>query len=72
MEKFDVYIGCKVINARPMKHNEFLERRGDLLSVDPDKDGYMVIYPDGYESWSPKETFEIAYRLVSNKEKSLI
>ena len=24
--------------------------------------GYKVIYPDGHESWSPKDVFEAAYR----------
>ena len=27
--------------------------------------GYKVVYPDGYESWSPKEVFEAAYRPTS-------
>ena len=27
-------------------------------------DGYKVYYPDGYVSWSPKETFEKAYHEV--------
>ncbi|MFJ1257866.1 Gp49 family protein [Cupriavidus sp. CuC1] len=27
------------------------------------KPGYAVKYPDGYTSWSPKETFEAAYLL---------
>ncbi len=27
-----------------------------------DQPGYAVIYADGYESWSPKEPFEDAYR----------
>jgi hypothetical protein len=35
-------------------------------------EGYHVIYPDGYESWSPKAAFEEAYRLVSPAEKELI
>jgi hypothetical protein len=26
------------------------------------EDGYKVIYEDGYQSWSPKEVFEAAYR----------
>lgn len=26
------------------------------------EDGYKVVYKDGYESWSPKEVFEEAYR----------
>ncbi|MFM0300016.1 Gp49 family protein [Paraburkholderia sediminicola] len=41
------YIGSKQIVAWPE------ERDG--------KSGYAVKYPDGYTSWSPKETFEAAY-----------
>lgn len=26
-------------------------------------DGYYVVYEDGYESWSPKDAFEKAYRV---------
>lgn len=46
------YIGTKIIQAEPMQ-------RG---GVDGIKDGYKVVYPDGYESWSPKDVFEAAYR----------
>ena len=28
----------------------------------PEREGYLVQYPDGYISWSPKEVFEEAYR----------
>jgi hypothetical protein len=41
------YIGSKQIVA-------WEEERGG-------KPGYAVTYPDGYMSWSPKETFESAY-----------
>lgn len=41
------YIGSKQIQAWPF---EFEGR-----------EGYNILYPDGYESWSPKETFEAAY-----------
>ena len=34
--------------------------------------GYLVIYPDGYKSWSPKHVFEESYRMVSDKEKESI
>jgi len=42
------YIGTKIIQA------EFSYKNGD--------EGYKVVYPDGYTSWSPKEAFEEAYR----------
>ena len=44
----DTYIGLKTIKAEP----EF--RDGDA--------GYKVRYADGYESWSPAEPFNDAYR----------
>jgi hypothetical protein len=43
------YIGTKIIQARPWPNAEA-------------QDGYKVIYPDGYTSWSPKAAFEEAYR----------
>lgn len=52
------YIGTKVIQARPQLKDE--------------KEGYKVIYEDGYESWSPKEVFERCYREITEKEKALI
>ena len=41
------FIGTKLIEAEPA------ERYG--------QEGYKVLYPDGYESWSPKDVFEKAY-----------
>lgn len=55
--KEKLYIGAKIIRAIP-------EERQNVK-------GYKVIYPDGYVSWSPKETFENAYREVTNSEKEL-
>lgn len=55
------YIGTKIIHAEPMKAEDFkvhpLQVMGDC------HDGYYVIYEDGYESWSPKDAFEKAYRV---------
>lgn len=50
------YIGTKIIQARPMM--------GPAGNMYPDQDGYEVVYPDGYTSWSPKAAFEQAYRLT--------
>lgn len=44
------YIGTKIIHAVDEKHSE------------SGREGYRVRYADGYESWSPKEAFEDAYR----------
>lgn len=59
MPETKAYIGTKLIRAFRESHED---GRG----------GYRVIYPDGYESWSPRETFEAAYREVSDAEKKLI
>ena len=44
------YVGTKIIHAVDEKHSE------------SGREGYRVRYADGYESWSPKEAFEDAYR----------
>lgn len=49
------YIGTKIIEAEPMSR----------ANGDKSEDGYKVRYPDGYESWSPKDVFEEAYRKAS-------
>ena len=50
------YIGTKIVMAEPCERWE--EGRDVKAAVQ----GYKVIYPDGYESWSPKKVFEEAYR----------
>lgn len=70
MEK---YIGTKLIEAEPAYRCTDNQMRVDII-VDPDEaatyykseDGYRVRYPDGYESWSPKDVFEAAYRRTDN------
>ena len=67
------YIGTKVINAEPMSKKSFDKKiKGEHDDSSTDMAGYMVIYEDGYKSWSPKETFERAYREVTPEEKALI
>ncbi len=60
------YIGTKMIHARPMTRGAYNEYRGWTIPADenPEDDGYLVRYPDGYESWSPKAVFDAAYRLT--------
>lgn len=70
------YIGAKIIQAEPMNLFKWQEKqaaKGALaLRVTDDKPGYLVRYPDGYESWSPKDVFEEAYREVNPREKELV
>ncbi len=73
-----LYIGTKMILGEPM--NKFdaaqkISRDMGTVSLDSDgrsEEGYLVRYPDGYESWSPKATFENAYRELSNDENRLM
>ena len=47
-----------------MNRGEYNEYRGWTIPANenPADEGYLVKYPDGYESWSPKAVFEEAYR----------
>ena len=60
------YIGVKIISAEPMSKivacNKGLIRKSECNDVNAD--GYKVTYEDGYESWSPKDVFEKAYRPI--------
>ena len=38
----------------------------------PEDQGYLVEYEDGYESWSPKDVFERCYRLVTASEAHMV
>lgn len=61
------YLGVKIIEAEPMNLGDYNEFRGWKIpeNENPLRDGYKVVYPDGYVSWSPKEIFEEAYREIS-------
>lgn len=58
------YIGVKQIEAEPMNLGDYNISRGWTIpeNEDPKKDGYRIVYPDEYVSWSPKEIFEEAYK----------
>lgn len=68
------YVGTKIIKAEPMREYTFISEERHYSTVLPaiNREGYVVHYPDGYISWSPKDTFEIAYREITNEEKELI
>jgi hypothetical protein len=59
------YIGVKIVEARPLNKYEFYMNIKGLDCKDDNEEGYLVIYPDGYESWCPKKQFEEANRLCS-------
>ena len=58
------YTGTKTVSAEPM--NELTAIQKGFARPNSDnheyRDGYHVVYPDGYESWSPKNVFEKAYK----------
>ena len=70
-ETMKQYIGTKIIQAAPalrlddgkgnvrieLLENNPLPKTGDAVDL-----GYKVVYEDGYESWSPQDVFEKAYR----------
>ena len=56
------YIGVKIIDAEPMTLTEFNKKHNKVIPATQGEDGYKVVYPDGYTSWSPKDVFEEAYR----------
>lgn len=66
------YIGKKTVQAEPMTAAEFKEKTGrnPVNTSYPDNademEGYLVQYEDGYQSWSPKETFEKAYKCADD------
>lgn len=68
-----MYIGTKRVLAKPAYRYWMENGENFIVSHDEDKpdkvkdataceDGYKIGYPDGYESWSPKDVFENAYR----------
>ncbi len=69
-----IYVGTKIIQAEPMDEWIFLRdfKGQDESEREKSREGYKVIYPDGYVSWSPKETFETAYREITEGERSLM
>lgn len=59
-----MYIGTKLVEAKPMNRGEYNLYRGWQLPEDenPNDEGYLVISADGYETWTPKAKFEADYR----------
>lgn len=58
------YTGTKTVYAAPLTRTEAASRLcRNLKSENSDEEeGYLVEYEDGYQSWSPKSTFEKAYQ----------
>lgn len=63
------YIGTKIIQAEPALRGDCYKGPHILSAEAAAQDGYRVRYPDGYESWSPKEVFEEAYLPVTINDR---
>lgn len=59
------YIGTKIIEAEPAIRGDCVKENSNYSAFQLSEEGYRVRYPDGYESWSPKDVFEEAYREAS-------
>lgn len=60
------FTGTKTVDACKMSRKTAEEIIGRKVRPDSDyiedEPGYLVRYPDGYKSWSPKKVFEETYR----------
>lgn len=54
---------CKVAN-QVLTADQIKECEANGWHFTDKMEGYTVLYADGYESWSPKEVFDEAYRLT--------
>lgn len=62
------YIRTKLISAEPMTEGEYYAyKQYRQIAKNPDNPGYLVVYPDNYESWLPTEVFEKTYLLLDYK-----
>lgn len=62
----DTYQGTKTVKAEPMTRTDAEKLLGrEIEPATPGNEGYLVEYPDGYKSWSPKEVFENTYKVIS-------
>lgn len=68
------YLGAKIIDAKQMTYGTYVLAGNSSVNkeIEAEADGYMVVYPDGYTSWSPKAVFEEAYRPVNDAEKGMV
>jgi hypothetical protein len=73
----DVFVGTKIVHARPMSLGEYNEYRGwDIpANEDPTTEGYFIEMPGtvpndsthaGYITWSRKDAFDESHVLISH------
>ena len=63
------YLGTKLVTAKPMTREDAEVVLGKFIKPAKQEysgEGYLVRYEDGYQSWSPKEVFDKAYKPADN------
>lgn len=63
------YLGTKLVTAKPMTREDAEAVLGKFIKPAKQEysgEGYLVRYEDGYQSWSPKEVFDKAYKPADN------
>ena len=67
-KKAPFYVGLKEIQAVEMTRGDYNKLRGWNIPAEENSadKGFVVRYPDGYISWSPKAQFEEAYQDTKN------
>ena len=63
------YLGTKLVTAKPMTREDAEVVLGKFIKHAKQEysgEGYLVRYEDGYQSWSPKEVFDKAYKPADN------
>lgn len=57
--KTQTFIRCNLVTATSMTRGNYNKMRGWKVPADenPKEEGYLVVYPDGYRSWCPKDRF---------------
>jgi len=65
------YIAVKAVKAMSMSLGEYNQFRGWTIpkDEDPNTQGYLVEYSDGYQSWSPAEAFEKSHLELDDPTK---
>ena len=72
--KMPAYNGVNgIVCAAPLTDGGYAKKHHAGLPMEAyDHEGYQVRYPDGFDTWKPKDVFEAAYRLVSDDERRMV
>lgn len=68
------FIGSKLVKAKPMDNYTFLEQvKGGEVDVPGEEvpeqaEGFLVEYPDGYQSWNTMDEFNRISRVITDDE----